>query len=168
MPILTVRHVTTYRYRQPVAFGEHRMMLRPREGHDQRLFEAQLDINPKPAELRGLHDVFGNSVAVARFAGRARELRFDSLVRLDHRPLNALDFQIEDYARTFPFSYGREEIPDLARSIERHYRDDDRAVDRWARRFLRRDGPTGTLELLEAMTHGIQRELTYIPRHERG
>jgi Bacterial transglutaminase-like N-terminal region len=28
---LTIRHVTTYRYRQPVAFGEHRMMLRPRD-----------------------------------------------------------------------------------------------------------------------------------------
>ncbi len=31
MPTLTIRHVTTYRYRRPVAFGEHRMMLRPRE-----------------------------------------------------------------------------------------------------------------------------------------
>src|SRR5919199_3270578 len=105
MPLLTVRHVTTYRYRQPVAFGEHRMMLRPREGHDQRLFEARLDITPKPAELRWLHDVFGNSVAVARFAGRARELRFDSAFRVDHRPLNALDFRLEEHARTYPFSY---------------------------------------------------------------
>jgi hypothetical protein len=25
MPSLTIRHVTTYRYRQPVAFGEHRI-----------------------------------------------------------------------------------------------------------------------------------------------
>jgi len=34
MPTLTIRHVTTYRYRRPVAFGEHRMMLRPRDSHD--------------------------------------------------------------------------------------------------------------------------------------
>ena len=27
MPSLTIRHVTAYRCRQPVAFGEHRMML---------------------------------------------------------------------------------------------------------------------------------------------
>jgi transglutaminase-like putative cysteine protease len=166
--VLTVQHVTTYRYKQSVAFGEHRMMLRPREGHDQRLFEARLDITPKPAELRWLHDVYGNSVAIARFAKRAKELRFESVVHLDHRSHHALDFQIEDYARTFPFAYGLEEIPDLARSTERHYRDDERAVDRWARRFLRRYGPTGTLDLLEAMTHGIKRELTYIPRQERG
>ncbi|TDG16455.1 transglutaminase family protein [Paracraurococcus ruber] len=168
MPLLSVRHLTVYRYRQPVVFGEHRMMLRPREGHDQRLIEARLDITPAPVELRWLHDVFGNSVAIARFAGRARELRFESQVRLDHQPLNALDFQLEEFARAYPFSYGVEELPDLARSIERHYPDPDRTVDRWARRFLRPGGETGTLELLAAMTHAIGRELTYIPRHERG
>ncbi|MDO9710622.1 transglutaminase family protein [Paracraurococcus lichenis] len=168
MPLLTVRHVTTYRYRQPVAFGEHRMMLRPREGHDQRLIEASLDIVPAPRDLRWLHDVFGNSVAIARFAGRHRELRFDSRVRLDHRPLNALDFTLAEHAEIWPFAYDTEEMPDLARSIERHWRDPERAVDRWARRFLRRGGPTGTMALLEAMTHAIREELTYIPRHERG
>src|ERR1035441_9854747 len=31
MLILTIRHVTTYHYKRPVAFGEHRMMLRPRD-----------------------------------------------------------------------------------------------------------------------------------------
>ena len=34
---LSVRHLTTYRYARPVELGEHRMMLRPRDGHDQRL-----------------------------------------------------------------------------------------------------------------------------------
>ena len=54
MPSLIIRHVTTYRYRQPVAFGEHRMMLRPRDSHDQRVIEASLEISPEP---RGLHFV---------------------------------------------------------------------------------------------------------------
>src|SRR5579871_4289650 len=67
MPILAIHHVTTYHFRQPVAFGEHRLMMRPREGHDQRLIESQIEIDPPPAELRWLHDVFGNSVAIARF-----------------------------------------------------------------------------------------------------
>jgi len=168
MPQLAVHHVTTYRYRQPVAFGEHRMMLRPREGHDQRLLQTRLDISPQPTELRWLHDVFGNSVAVARFEGRAKELRFASLVHLDHTPINALDFQLESHAETYPFSYSVEEAPDLARSIERHYPDPDHAVDRWARRFLKRRGVTGTIELLTAMTEGCRSGLTYIPRHERG
>ncbi|MDJ0389606.1 transglutaminase family protein [Roseomonas sp. E05] len=168
MPILTVRHVTVYHYKQPVSFGEHRMMLRPREGHDQRLIETRLDITPRPTEIRWIHDVFGNSVAAARFKGRARELRFESTVQLDHQPLNVLEYELEGYARTYPFSYGTEEIPDLARSVERHYPDPDRAVDRWARQFLRDKGPTDTLDLLARMTCAAKRSLTYIPRHERG
>jgi transglutaminase-like putative cysteine protease len=168
MPILTVRHVTAYRFKQPVSFGEHRMMLRPREGHDQRLLKAELDITPRPTEIRWIHDVFGNSVAVARFKGRARELRFESTVQLDHRPLQAVEFPLEEYARTYPFSYGMEEMPDLARSIERHYPDPDGAVDCWARQFLCDTGPTDTLELLVRMTHTAKRSLAYNPRHERG
>ena len=168
MPVLTVRHVTTYRYRQPVAFGEHRMMFRPREGHDQRILDVQLNIDPRPVNIRWLHDVFGNSVTLARFNGRAKELRFESIVRLDHRPLNALDFQIEPHAESYPFAYSVEDLPDLSRSIERQYPDPERELERWARQFLRKDGATGTLELLSNMTHAVKRGFTYIARTEKG
>jgi hypothetical protein len=46
MPILTIRHVTTYHYKRPVAFGEHRMMLRPRDDDDQKVLESALEITP--------------------------------------------------------------------------------------------------------------------------
>src|ERR1700693_700074 len=144
------------------------MMLRPREGHDQRLLVEKLEITPIPVDLRWVHDVFGNSVALARFSGRARELRFESTVRLDHRPLHALDFRLDEHAETYPLSYSAEEMPDLDRSIERHCPDQDRNVDNWARQFLRRDGPTRTLEMLEEMTRTIKREFTYIARYGGG
>src|SRR5712691_13345167 len=66
MQLLTVRHITSYRYKQPVAFGEHRMMLRPRDSYDQKLLEAKLAITPEPLDIRWVHDVFGNCVAIAR------------------------------------------------------------------------------------------------------
>ncbi len=168
MQLLTVRHITTYSYRKPVRFGEHRMMLRPRDSYDQRLIEARLDIAPEPAELRWVHDVFGNCVAIARFNGAATELRVDSTIRLDHSPSNALDFELEDYARVYPFSYSAEESPDLLRSIERQYLDPDRVVDRWARHFLKDEGPTGTRELLAAMTYAINQRFAYLRREEPG
>jgi transglutaminase-like putative cysteine protease len=168
MPLLAVRHVTTYRYRQAVAFGEHRMMLRPREGHDQRILEDRLEITPAPVDLRWLHDVFGNSVAVARFSGRAAELRFDSYVRLDHQPSGADDLHLDQHGATWPFSYGPEEGTDLGRTIERHFPDPDREVDRWARRFTRENGPTDTLEVLSGITHAIRREFAYIAREDGG
>src|SRR5215212_1356472 len=135
MTILSVRHVTTYRYKQPVAFGEHRMMFRPRDSYDQRLIEASLRIQPEPAHIRWIHDPFGNCVAIA--------------IRLDHAPSNAPDFQIEEFARTYPFSYATDELPDLLASIERRYPDPDRELERWARKFLRDGQPTATGELLK-------------------
>src|SRR6202045_632942 len=99
MTVFIVRHITTYRYKQPVSFGEHRMMLRPRESHDQRVLESKLEISPKPTDLRWIRDVFGNHVAIARFADRAEALRFDSTIRLDHSPADIVDLDIEDSAR---------------------------------------------------------------------
>jgi transglutaminase-like putative cysteine protease len=68
MPSLIIRHVTLYRYRQPVAFGEHRMMLHPRDSHDQRVIEASLEISPEPRSLCFVQDAFGNHVGIARFS----------------------------------------------------------------------------------------------------
>jgi transglutaminase-like putative cysteine protease len=168
MPILTVRHVTTYRYRQPVSFNEHRMMFRPRDSYDQRLLDSALVITPEPVDIHWVHDVFGNCVAFARFGRRAQELCFESTIRLDHTPSHALNFRMEEYAETYPFTYNAEDMPDLLRSIERHAPDPRRDVDRWARRFLRREGATNTRELLAAMTHAIRQDFAYVAREEKG
>ena len=68
MEILTIRHVTRYRYARSVAFGEHRMMLRPRESFDQHVLAYSLTITPEPIDVRYIHDVFGNCIGIARFA----------------------------------------------------------------------------------------------------
>ena len=170
MPVLHVHHETIYRYANPVAFGPHRMMFRPRDSHDLRLVGTRLAIDPAPAALRWLHDVFGNSVAVAVFDQdrRARELSIVSELDLEHYHSSLPDYEIEGYARTYPFSYSTSEVPDLARSIERHYPDPEHAVDRWAKGFVRVDGPTDTQDLLAWMTRAIKLTLTYEAREEEG
>src|ERR1700680_4683723 len=127
MKLLTVRHITTYRYKQSVSFGEHRMMLRPRDSHDQKLLDARLHITPKPSCIRWVHDAFGNCVAIADFKGsEAEELRFESNIWLDHLPSSAPEFQIEETAKTYPFSYGPDEMPDLKPTVTPQYPDPDR------------------------------------------
>jgi transglutaminase-like putative cysteine protease len=164
MPIVSIRHRTTYRYRNPVSFGDHRMMFRPQEGHDQRVLSAELVIDPAPILLRNVHDVFGNCVSIARFAGRARELAFTSHVRLDHNPTPAfMDFEgeIEPYTGAMPFAYSAEDLPDLTRSLERQFEDPDCLVEAWARRFVRRVGPTSLQTLLSEMTRAIHADFRY-------
>ena len=168
MPTLTIKHTTIYRYRQPVTFGEHRMMLRPLQSHDQRLIDAKLMITPAPTNIRRGLDAFGNHVDIVRFAGRAKELRFDSTIRLDQSYTDVHDLDIEEFARTYPFSYRAEEMPDLVRFVERHYVDPDCHVERWTRRFLRKARPTDTCEFLINLTYGIERTFKHVRRHEKG
>lgn len=142
-------------------------MVRPRESHDQRLIDATLTISPEPSDVRWLHDVFGNSVAIATFAKRAKDLVIDSTVRLDHSPAELQRVDIERYARHYPFTYSSEEMPDLLRSIERQHHDPLREIDTWARRFVT-PGKTDTLAMLSEMTAAIKREFTYVQRPEKG
>src|ERR1700674_1519260 len=109
MTILTIRHVTAYHYKQPVAFGEHRMMLRPRDDGDQNVLESELEITPEPSQLSWTRDIFGNHVATARFPNRASELRFESAIRPDHSPAGFCAADIADFARTHPFAYAAED-----------------------------------------------------------
>jgi transglutaminase-like putative cysteine protease len=167
MPILSIRHVTRYRYRNPVALGEHRMMFRPREGYDQRVLSHDLVITPTPNRLRSVHDVFGNCVGVAGFSGRTRELTFESNVRLEHLPLPAfadVDGEIEVYTGATPFAYSPVDLPDLVQSMERQYPDPDGVIDAWARGFVRRVGSTRLQTLLSDMTQAIYADFKYRKR----
>src|SRR5271165_4588317 len=121
MPTLTIRHITTYRYRQPVVLGEHRMMLRPRDTSDQRVLKASLEISPEPTCLRFVQDAFGNHLGIAEFSGLSKELSFESVACVEHSPPDVARLEIEEYARTFPFAYSAGEMPDLARYVERHH-----------------------------------------------
>jgi transglutaminase-like putative cysteine protease len=166
MPVLSIRHLTRYRYRKPVALGEHRIMFRPREGHDQRLIDCDLAVGPEPLALRHAHDLFGNAVSIAAFEGPTRELTFDSFVRLEHAPPPAFEGLDEDAATLAGgvFSYGADEAPDLAPFIARRTEPDD-PVAAWARRFV---GPAGLKAVLADMTGAVHADFRYVQRLEQG
>lgn len=168
MTILSVNHVTTYDYAKPVGLGEHRMMLRPRDSYDQRLIEARLDIDPAPQRLRWIHDVFDNCVVLAGFAGQTRALRVESSFTLDHTPFDGPEFQLEEHARHFPFAYGGDEVPDIARAVERAHPDPSGELERWARRFVHQGRLTETGALLMTLTCAIKEGFFYERRLEKG
>ena len=168
MPILTINHKTEYRYAQPVGFGEHRIMLRPRDGHDLRVLSSDLEISPQPMTLRWIHDVFGNSVAIAVFDERAEILSFISTTTVEHNPAEDFAPTADDPAYLYPFMYDNEEFPDLVQFITPQYGDPDGELSAWARNFLDAEGPTPTFNILRDMTHGIRASFTYRKRHEQG
>jgi transglutaminase-like putative cysteine protease len=162
MASLTIRHVTTYRYRHPVAFGEHRMMLRPRDSDDQHVIEVRLGIDPAPSSLQHVQDAFGNHVAIAQFDARATELSFESIVSLEHAPAGL------DPARTaapYPAVYDAGELLALAPDIERQHPDPDDRVGRWARALL---PANGSFELLNRLSRAIHDGFAYRRREAKG
>ncbi len=168
MPLLTIHHKTEYRYTHPVAFGEHRIMLRPRDGHDLRVLSGNLEIVPAPMSLRWIHDVFGNSVAIATFDERAETLSIVSTATVEHNPAEEFALTADDPAYFYPFLYNDEEFPDLVQFITPQYGDPEGELSAWARNFLDAEGPTPTFNILSNMTHGIRNAFTYRKRHEHG
>ncbi len=166
MKSLTVHHTTVYSYAEPVSFGEHRLMFRPRDSHTMRLLDTKLTITPS-AQVRWLYDVFGNSIAIAAFADQAAELRFESEIRLEHYGTSDADFPLDAIAETYPFQYAPDELPDLMPSIQRRYTDPEGKLDAWMKTFYAGE-PVSTQELLIGITHAIRQQLIYQARDQFG
>jgi transglutaminase-like putative cysteine protease len=160
MPRVSIRHLTAYRYRNPVALGEHRMMLRPRESCDQRLVSAALAITPEPSSLHNVHDLFGNGVSIARFVGRTDRLTVESRVTLDHEPQAPVALASEPW----PVAYSPDDLPDLRPSIELRHADPAGELAGWARRFVGGARRTRLAALLGDMTQAIHGEFAYVTR----
>jgi transglutaminase-like putative cysteine protease len=168
MAILHIQHRTTYLYKRAVEFGEHRLMSRPRDSHDLRLIDTALSIDPPASSLRWIHDVFGNSIAIATFDQAAQKLTFDSGVWAEHYPAESREIVVEPYASRFPFSYSVEDAMDLGRTKERHYQDPQHFVDEWAKEIVTRSPEARTLDVLTEMALTIRRDFKYAAREEVG
>ena len=73
---------TTYPIPTPVEFGRHRLVLRPREGHDLRIVEMALEIAPAH-EITWVRDVYGNSLALVDFTANPPQLEIVSDVTVE-------------------------------------------------------------------------------------
>lgn len=165
---LIVRHTTEYHYAEPVSFGRHRMMFRPRDSHSLRLLNTELSITPAPESIRWMYDAFGNSVSYAEFGDeRATYLRFVSEISILHyEAAQPTDLLLES-AQRFPFAYDPDELPDLLAVMRVHRPDPDGRLADWATKVARAsDG--GTLSVLVEMMETIHRDFEYRRRPKAG
>jgi hypothetical protein len=86
MTVFSVLHKTTYRYKRPIRPGLHQLLFRPRDSFDQRLLECRLNVIPEPAEVRWIHDVFGNCLTLVDFSTTCELLEFETSSAWSIRP----------------------------------------------------------------------------------
>lgn len=162
-----ITHTTTYRYRSPVTFGEHRVMFRPRDSHDLRVLATDLEVEPA-ADVRLIQDPHSNSIALVQPTIPSDRLRIVCRFRIEHAQSNNLELPLAPYAELYPFPYSVSERYDLEHYLRPHHDDPDGLLTQWARQFLRTDGPTGTRDLLVRMNQHIRDSLRYAAREEEG
>ncbi len=164
---LSLRHVTRYRYTEPVQFLPHRLFLRPREGHDLRIVSSRLDIAPASTVVWH-RDAFGNSVAVASFGDPADLLSIESEVTIDHYEDVPFEFPLEPYAVRFPFQYDAAERLELSPYQQLLFGKEDAALRAWIGEFWQADRPTPTADLLKELNEAIPGRFGYVRREEPG
>ncbi len=131
---LRIQHRTTYRDSENVSFGPHRIMRRPREGHDIHIESSILEISPAH-EVHWMRDMNGNCVALVDFIAPAGQLMIYSELMLKHYDSNPFDFKIETEALRYPFSYNEKTLQELGAFRQMVYPGEAAFLQNWLARF---------------------------------
>jgi len=166
MSTFRVRHHTTYSYDRPVAFGAHRLMMRPRDGHDMRLLDSSLTVSP-PADVRWEFDAFGNSIAVLSFHHAAQRLTVRSDLTVRRYGHDDPIGRLTRHTGPYPFAYDREESIDLAPLTALLFPDDRDALGAWLAAGIP-TVPGETIALLDALVQAIHAGFAYSRRETAG
>ncbi len=163
---IRILHTTRYRYSNPVLFGDHRLLLRPRDGHDLRLVSSALSISPT-AKVRWHFDTFGNSVATAEFSEPSNllEIRSELLVRrFSHE-----DFLVSPDRKpsAYPFEYTSEVRIDLASFIAPENPNETLRLANWLDQVMD-EKPDEVLAFLRHLSDTVHTNIEYLRRERIG
>lgn len=167
MKRIRITHRTEYHYHQPVTFGPHRALMRPREGHDLQIVSGRVQIEPA-AEVRWLRDIYGNSVALVTFSQPGQKMLIASEVDVELREDRGVECLIDPEARSFPFQYSPDEQVELVPYRLPSYPHDGPALQRWLLDLYRPGQLVDTFELLNRLNTRIHESLTYAAHNNPG
>ena len=166
--LFDITHTTHYRYAQSVELGTHRVMFRPRSSHDMRVLATSLEISPQPKDVRLIHDVYSNSVAIVEPASPTTELKVVCKFAVEHVGERVLDLPVEPAFVEYPFAYSDEDAVVLQPYLPPWYTDPTGELLKWAQTFLTGGGRVYSLDVLVGMNAFIRDTMTYVPRISEG
>ena len=134
--IYDLEHITTYRYRNPVTFGEHRAIFLPSAGYGEQILNYSVKTNV-PSKIRWMMDTLSNNVAMLEFSEPAQEMIVTCWLRAEHFGMKAIaEFPLDARAIKIPVQYTPRQWIDLAPYMRPHAEDPDGSVAAWAKSFV--------------------------------
>ncbi|QDV30532.1 hypothetical protein Spb1_24660 [Planctopirus ephydatiae] len=167
MKHIRIIHNTEYHYNEPVTFGPHRAMVRPREGHDLHITASKLEIEPA-SDVRWLRDIYGNSISVITFLEPSQKLRVYSEVDVDLYDNPSLSCSIDPMVQSYPFQYSADDQVELFPFRLPSYPADAARLHEWLSPLYTPGQLHNTSDLLQALNSRIYESLTYQHRDEPG
>jgi transglutaminase-like putative cysteine protease len=167
MKPIRIFHKTEYFYSEPVQFGTHRVLMRPREGHELRIVDARVAVQPA-ATIRWLRDIEDNSVAILTFDEPAACLSLSAEIDVELRQDPPIECLIEPSAKNYPFQYPSSEQVALVPYRLPSYPYDGPVVQDWLGSIYRAGELVDTYELLHRLNSHIYSSLQYQVRHDHG
>jgi transglutaminase-like putative cysteine protease len=167
MARLRIEHRTEYHYSRPVRLGRHRLVMRPREGHDLRIESMQLDISPAH-RMDWSRDVFGNSVAVVDFIEATTLLTIISDVVVTRTSPFPQEEPHEPWRVGYPVSYEPSELTIAAAYQQACYPDDVSQLRDWLDSTLSLNSRDDAEDILFALGTAIKQQINYQRRNEKG
>ena len=164
---MRIEHCTVYTYRRPVVFGQHQLVLRPREGHDLRVEGIEIDITPAH-RMVWARDVHNNSVAIVDFLENASRLEVRSTVFVQRSIPLARQESPETWRASLPVVYDLLETPIVSVYQTVSYPDDLAAVRSWLLQFPEIMESDNAEAMLIALCSLIAAKIKYQRRYAKG
>ena len=165
--MLRILHRTTYRYSKPITFLPHRLVLRPREGHDLRVERMNFAISPAH-HLLWSRDIFGNSVATIVFEEPAEELSIGSDVLVQRFALSTSQLVATEIPALYPPQYNPLEFAMVGAYTAPVYPEDAATLQHWLGMDLEPILGKHLDELMIQLTRRIYNTIKYRRREEKG
>jgi transglutaminase-like putative cysteine protease len=167
MSQLRIQHRTQYSYSGPVEFGRHRLVLRPREGHDLRVLSMIVRIAPAH-HLTWTRDVYGNSVAVVDFEEQAAELEIATDVVVERWPSVAQLRDSTPWAVPYPVQYDVMEAQLTAAYQAFTFPQDIHDLNDWLKSAVPEDSRHDAEAMMLHLCRRIDTDIQYLRRSEKG
>ncbi len=163
---LRITHTTLYEYTKPTRFGRHRLVLRPREGHDLQVESMLLEIKPA-CQIAWSRDIFSNSVASVDFLTPGSELSIISRVVVRWRWPSGSPSSAPIPVQ-HPVVYDELESTVVAAYRNPVYPEEGRLISDWLNGVLSSGDSPDALIKVAAVNAAIYRSIRYKRREVKG